>query len=87
MNPNNCKNTGIHEPIKLVNGSFQCRWCHKMCTENGVIIEKKNQPFNRDELYAKIVKKYMDDYHYTQDRANMIAEKIVKQQEEFHKQK
>lgn len=38
------------------------------------------KPFNKDEVFAKIVRYYVDKKHYTLDQANNIAEKEVERQ-------
>ncbi len=40
----------------------------------------KGKPFDKDALYQKMVKHYMEKKGYTKERANEVAQKIVEQQ-------
>lgn len=40
----------------------------------------KGKPFDKDALFAKMVKYYMEKKNYTVDEANRVAQSIVQQQ-------
>lgn len=40
----------------------------------------RGKPLDKDELFAKMVKHYVEKKNYTVERANEVAQKIVEQQ-------
>jgi hypothetical protein len=81
LNPNNCKITGIHIPIEVNNKgviSLQCRYCHHSVCPDGNLLPKK--PFNREQVFLKIVKYYIDKKGYSKEQANEIAQKEIERQ-------
>lgn len=60
-----------------------CRWWKK----HGKCNPKKHKKFDPNALYAHLLKYYIEEREFTLEQANEMAQKIVQDQIEHHKNK